>query len=192
MVTQLQPLLMSNEAQFWKNQQHEKISGWGGIRSSFSSENSLRNYTGGAEFYAHAFLRTRRYTPDFFCGSFFYIFFVSVFDILPCLYLVALLSPAGNRLTSMRIAVWRFLVLRDFPIRCPGSGVVLDWIDSWSLPSFLLFLLTRIPTHKKYRILCYPLKTNSGWLPIRCAYFILILMPFFSINCVRNLYPISE
>ena len=46
-------------------------------------------------------------------------------------------------------------------------------IDSWYLPSSLLFILTRVPTHKKYRILCYPLRSNSGWLPIRCAYFIL-------------------
>ena len=38
-----------------------------------------------------------------------------------------------------------------------------------SIPS----LITRVPTHKKYRILCYPLRSNSGWLPIRCAYVIL-------------------
>ena len=49
-------------------------------------------------------------------------------------------------------------------------------IDSWYLPSSLLFILTRVPTHKKYRILCYALRSNtcSGWLPIRCAYFILL------------------
>ena len=42
-----------------------------------------------------------------------------------------------------------------------------------NLPSSFLFLLTRVSSHKKYHILCYPLRTNSGWLPIRCAYFIL-------------------
>ena len=47
--------------------------------------------------------------------------------------------------------------------------------DSWHLHSSLLFILTRVPTHKKYRILCYPLRSNSGWLPIRCAYFILLV-----------------
>ena len=31
-----------------------------------------------------------------------------------------------------------FLVFGHFPIQCPGSGVVFDCIDSWSLPSFLL------------------------------------------------------
>ena len=46
-------------------------------------------------------------------------------------------------------------------------------IDSWHLRSSSLFILTRVPTRKKYRILCYPLRSNSGWLPIRCAYFIL-------------------
>ena len=47
--------------------------GWGGkelilLVVFFSSKNqsNLRNYTGGAELYAHAFLRTRRYAVDFF------------------------------------------------------------------------------------------------------------------------------
>ena len=56
--------------------------------------------------------------------------------------------------------------------------MVLDCIDSWSLPSFLLFLLTWVSTLKKYCKLCYPLRTNSGWLPIRCACFILSLHVF--------------
>ena len=69
--------------------------------------------------------------------------------------------------------MWRFLVLfslshKVFWVKC-GTNC----IDSWHLPSSLLFILTRVPTHKKYRLLCYPLRSNSGWLPIRCAYFIL-------------------
>ena len=32
---------------------------------------SLRNYTGGAELYAHAFMRTHRYAPDSFEDLFF-------------------------------------------------------------------------------------------------------------------------
>ena len=64
-----------------------------------------------------------------------------------------------------------FLFFCHFPIRCSGSGVILIV----SIPS-LLFILFILPTHKKYRLLCYPLRSNSGWLPIRCAYFILLLL----------------
>ena len=60
----------------------------------------------------------------------------------------------------------RFLVLLSlshqvFWVRCDTNC-----FDSWHLRSSLLFILTRVPTHKKYRILCYPLRSNSGWLPI--------------------------
>ena len=70
--------------------------------------------------------------------------------------------------------MWRFLVLlslshKVFWVRC-GTNC----IDSSHLPSSLLFILTRVPTHKKYCLLRYPLRSNSGWLPIRCAYFILM------------------
>ena len=34
---------------------------------------ALRNYTGCAELYAHGFMRTHKYAPDFFCGSLFYL-----------------------------------------------------------------------------------------------------------------------
>ena len=71
-----------------------------------------------------------------------------------------------SELTSRRDV---FLFFCHFPMRCSGSGVVLIV----SIPS-LLFILTRVPTRKKYRLLCYPLRSNSGWLPIRCAYFILL------------------
>ena len=51
-----------------------------------------------------------------------FFLFVFVFDILPCLCLTTLWSPAGKGLTSC--------VFCYFSIRCPGSGVVLDCIDS--------------------------------------------------------------
>ena len=66
---------------------------------------------------------------DYFC----YLCFVSV--MLLCLFIAALWSPAGKGLTS---CVWCFLVLCHFPMWCPGAGVVLDCIDSRSLPSSLL------------------------------------------------------
>ena len=59
----------------------------------FQKSKKLKNYTGDAELYAHAFLRTRRYAPDFFCGSFLFVF---AFDILPCLGLV--FQPCGHLL----------------------------------------------------------------------------------------------
>ena len=73
----------------------------------------------------------------FFCGS--SLAFVFVFAILFFLFLAALWSPAGKGLTSWLLScMWCFLVFCHFPIGCQWSGVVLDCIDSWSLPSFLL------------------------------------------------------
>ena len=77
-----------------------------------------------------------------------------------------------SELSSRRFCMWRFLVLLSlfhnvFGVRC-GTNC----IDSWHLPSTLLFILTQVPTHKKYRILYYHRRSNSGWLPIRCTYFI--------------------
>ena len=74
-----------------------------------------------------------------------FISFVFVFDILPCLCLV--LQPCGHLLGKgwpLGASVCEvFMCFCHVPIRCPGSGVVLDCIDSWSSPSSLLFLLTR-------------------------------------------------
>ena len=79
-------------------------------------------------------------------------------------------APAG---------LFYFLILRAFIeillsifIRCSVPGVVLieSIPDICLLPYF--FFLTRVPSHKIYRILYYSLRSNSGWLPIRCAYFI--------------------
>ena len=52
----------------------------------------------------------------------------------------ALWKPSGKGLTSWPSCLWCFLVWMSLSIRCPGSGVVLDRIDSWSLPSFLFEL----------------------------------------------------
>ena len=59
---------------------------------------------------------------------------------------------------------------------CARCGT--NCINSWYLPSSLIFILTWVPTHKKYHILCYPLGSNSGWLPVRSAYFILLANSF--------------
>ena len=94
--------------------------------------------------------------------------------------------PIGTSVQESKLAgLFYFLILRATTIYwntfvtfhkvfCARCGT--NCIDSWYLPFSLLFILTRVPTHKKYRILCYPLRSYSGWLPIRCAYFILNLI----------------
>ena len=79
-----------------------------------------------------------------------------------------------SELTLKALQYVTFLVLLSLShkvFRCETNC-----IDSWHLRSSILFIITRVPTHKKYRILCYPLRSISGWLPIRCAYFILTYM----------------
>ena len=57
---------------------------------------------------------------------------------------VFLLQPCGHLLGKSRplcfIECDVVLCCCHFPIRCPGSGVVLDCINSWSLPSSLLLI----------------------------------------------------
>ena len=60
-----------------------------------------------------------------------------VCDMLSCLLLAALWSPAGKGLTYVMFSC----VFCHFPIWCPGSGVVLGCIDSWSLPTLLLLYI---------------------------------------------------
>ena len=104
------------------------------------------------------------------------------------LKLKSLWYPIGTSVQESKLAgLSYFLILRATKIYwntkkitfhkvfCARCGTYC--IDSWYLPSSLLFILTRVPTHKKYRILCYPLRSYSGWLPIRCAYFILGSIP---------------
>ena len=76
---------------------------------------------------------------DHFC----FLCFVSA--MLSCLCNAALRSSAGKGLTSwLSIVCDVFLCFCHFPTWCPGSGVVLDCIDPWSLPSFLIWVFKRI------------------------------------------------
>ena len=71
--------------------------------------------------------------------------FVSLFDILPCLCRAALWSPAGKGLTSRRLTF--FMCFCHFPIRYPGSGVVLDCHDR-----FLIFVFFLTCYSHEYRL----------------------------------------
>ena len=105
------------------------------ISSSFSSKIivcSFRNYT-GASSCMHMRFSIHVGTPlTSFCESFF--LFVFVFDMLPCLCLAALLSPAGKGLTSRRFCMLRFLCFCHFPIRCSGQV----WCLIVLIPAFYL------------------------------------------------------
>ena len=78
-----------------------------------------------------------------FCGSF---FFCLVFVLplctsvcfLPCGHLLGKGWPLGSSL-------WCLIVSLSLSHWYPGSGVVLDCIDSWSLHSYLLLSKNRIP-----------------------------------------------
>ena len=80
------------------------------------------------------------YRRCFFCGSFLLFVFRVCHAVLSVHCSLALWSPVEKGLTSWLSCMWCFLVFCHFPMWCPGSGVVLDCIDSWSLPSFLLLL----------------------------------------------------
>ena len=60
---------------------------------------------------------------DHFC----YLCFV--FVMFSCLFIAAVLSPAGKGLTSWLSCVRCFIVFLSLSIWFPGSGVVLDCID---------------------------------------------------------------
>ena len=53
-----------------------------------------------------------------------------VFVMLLCLFIAALWSPAGKGLTSWLLFVMFNCVFYHFPLWYPGSGVVLDCINS--------------------------------------------------------------
>ena len=106
----------------------------------------------------------------------------------------ALKETAQARLSwpSKRFCIRRFLVLLSLSHKVVWVRCDTNCIDSWHLHSSLLFILTRVPTHKKYRILCYPLRSNSGWLPIRCAYFILVYNLNSCMSCFQNYLLLAE
>ena len=53
-----------------------------------------------------------------------------MFATLYCLFIEALWLPAGKGLTSRLICMRCFLVFCHFPMWCPGSSSVFDFIDS--------------------------------------------------------------
>ena len=74
-----------------------------------------------------------------FCGSFMFLFCLVFAMFCARLFICALWSPAGKGLTS-----WLSFVVSSVSLSLshwyPGSGVVLDCIDSWSLHHYLLLL----------------------------------------------------
>ena len=73
----------------------------------------------------------------FFCGSFMFLFCLVFAMFCARLFICASWSPAGKGLTS-----WLWFVVSSVSLSLshwyPGSGVVLDCIDSWSLQPYLL------------------------------------------------------
>ena len=63
--------------------------------------------------------------------------FASVFDILPCLCLAVLWSPAGKGLTSMHFCTWHFLVLLSlfYKVSCVRCGT---WLYRFLIFAFFL------------------------------------------------------
>ena len=73
----------------------------------------------------------------FFCGSFvisvlFCYAFIDVCLLMPCDHLLGKSWPLG-------FCLWCLIVTLSLSHWYPGSGVVLNCIDSWSLPYFLLW-----------------------------------------------------
>ena len=79
------------------------------------------------------------------------------------LFIDALWSPAGKGLTSLLSFVMSNCEVVTFPWY-PGSGVVLDCIDSWSLISFLLIKDTK----KVYKEFLYQLENVLIFKVIAC------------------------
>ena len=75
----------------------------------------------------------------FFCGSFMFLFCLVFAVFCARLFVCALWSPAGRGLAS-----WLSFVVSSVSLSLshwyPGSGVVLDCIDSWSLHHYLLLI----------------------------------------------------
>ena len=94
----------------------------------------------------HLFKPSSDFCKPFRCGASYvdpycFLCFAFVFAMLSSQFLAALWSHIGKGLTSWPSYVLWFLVFCHSPIWCSGSGMVLDWIDSWYLPSSLLILI---------------------------------------------------
>ena len=76
------------------------------------------------------------------------------------LFICALWSPAGKRLTS-----WLSFVVSSVSLSLshwyPGSGVVLDCIDSWSLHHYLLLKKSLYISFIKYTVITRPLVKSA-------------------------------
>ena len=108
----------------------------------------------------------------FFCGSFvdLYVLCISCFhlySLLPCGHLLGKGWPLGS-------CLWCLIVLCHFPMWYPGSGVVLDCIDSWSLPPLYFGI------HFSIQI---PAVHDLFWLSV-CFYrfFFCLFLCFFLVN----------
>ena len=60
---------------------------------------------------------------------------MNLFVICLCHFYTAMFVPCSLVVTCWEVV---FSCVCHFHMRCAGSGVVLDYIDSWSLPSFLI------------------------------------------------------
>ena len=79
---------------------------------------------------------------EVFCGSFMFLFCLVFAMFCARLFICASWSPAGKGLTS-----WLSFVVSSVSLSLshwyPGSGVVLDCIDSWSLQPYLLLYISK-------------------------------------------------
>ena len=85
----------------------------------------------------------------FFCGS----FLLFMFPICQTMSLSLSHLYPGSGVVLDCIDSWSLhpYLLCHFPMWCPGSGVVLDCIDYWSWPSYLL-----LDVHRRFDVLILP------------------------------------
>ena len=92
------------------------------------------------------FMRTKQFSYRLLQGGvsfvdlFRYLLFLFVFANTRCLFVATLWSPVGEGLSSLLSWMRCCLMFLSLSLRCPGSVVVLDCINSWSLPSSLLWI----------------------------------------------------
>ena len=94
--------------------------------------------------------------------------FVRVCLVMPCGQLLGKGWPLGSRL-------WCLIVKLSRSHWYPVSGVVLDCIDSWSLPSFLLFFKNQPPLDPKSNTLP-PSHSASVPVPSTLLLFIICML----------------
>ena len=84
-----------------------------------------------------------------------------VFVLFSCQFIAALLSTAEERAELLDLLCVIFYCFCHFPMWWPGSGVMLDCIDSLSLPYFLLSLTRRLTRQIKRFIYFYCFSTKQ-------------------------------